>query len=352
LTGSLAGSSFNYKFNAADTRAGGKDTISVVYEAPATGWVACGTSNNGGIMVGSEAVIGLPETGEVFKYNLNEESVSAVVPMSSDKQTLIDASVTQQSGSTILKYTKILEEADEIKINFGQDNTFLSAWGSSNTLGVHVADGSFLLSGEALETAKIKLWKAHGWTAAIAWGLLSPLAIAASVLRRFFPGQDTWYKVHRALNMMAVLFTMVSFVLAVVAVNQETPPGAPADHFDDGHRLYGLVIFILAMLQAIGGAARPHLPEKPEPSDAVDGESKTVPDSKSFARIFWEIGHRVIGLGILCFCWYQVQLGIKDYGEDYNDDDTGAALPVFWAVVGTMGSLILGGYALKLVSPE
>jgi hypothetical protein len=251
-----------------------------------------------------------------------------------------------------LKYTKILEEADEIIINLNADNTFLSAWGSSNNLGLHAARASFSLSGEVIETGKIKLWKAHGAMAAIAWGLLSPLAIAASVLRRFFPGESTWFTVHRTLNMMAVLFTIFAFVIAVIAINQETPDGFDAGHFADGHRLYGLVIFILAMLQAIGGGARPHLPKKPEPSDAEKGEPTTAPESKSSARFFWEIGHRAMGLGILLFCWYQVQLGIKSYGNKFNAGETGAGLPAFFAVAGTIGALILGGYALKVLSPE
>lgn len=356
LEGQIADSSFKFKFNPEDPRAGGQDTISVVFEAPVNGWVASGVSNNGGFMVGSEAVIGLPDTGEVKKYSLNAQSVPGVVPLSDDKQTLIDASVVQQGGKTVLRYTKILDEPDEIKIDINGDNTFLSAWGSSNTLGFHAARGSFLLSGESIQVRKIGLWKVHGWMAAIAWGLLSPLAIAASVLRRFFP-DGMWFKVHQSLNGLVVLLTLAAFVVALVAINQETPPNADSNHFDksfsDGHRLFGLIIFILAMLQGIGGAARPHRPHKLEPTDEEDGKPESSPEPKSLTRTCWEIGHRVVGLGILAFCWYQVQLGIKAYGIIFNEDgDTGAMLPAFWAVAGTLGALILGGYALKVVAPQ
>jgi hypothetical protein len=90
-------------------------------------------------MVGSEAVIGLPDTGEVQKYDLNERAVSGIVPMVDERQTLIDASITQTSDSTTLKFTKILVEDGEIPIEKDAKNTFLSAWGTSNILGFHAA---------------------------------------------------------------------------------------------------------------------------------------------------------------------------------------------------------------------
>ena len=49
--------------------------------------------------------------------------------------------------------------------------------------------------------------------------------------------------------MLVVLSTVVAFILAVVAINQETPEGASPNHFTpdpNPHRLIGLVIFIIA----------------------------------------------------------------------------------------------------------
>ncbi len=356
LQGLIAEASLQYRFNQADPRAAGKDTLSIVLEVPALGWTGWAVSNNGGFMVGSEAVIGLPDTGQVLKYNLGGKIIAGVQPVSQDKQTLIDASIRQEDGFTILSFTKILVEPDEIPINISGDNIFLSAWGFSNALNVHVAHGSFLLSGQAVETRKQSLWKAHGWLAAIAWGVLSPLAIAASVLRRFVPGDDLWFQFHRLVNMMVVVFTIAAFAIAVAAINQETPEGADKSHFDgtssDGHRRIGLVIFILALLQALGGIFRPHAPPKTKSTDEENGPPESSPETKSGFRVGWEIFHKLLGLSILGLCWYQVQLGLKTYSTLFNGGDTGAALTAFWAVAGTLLALILGGYVLRLASPQ
>lgn len=356
LQDQIADGRLQFKFNQADPRAGGQDTISIVFEAPVLAWVGWGVSNNGGFMVGSEAVIGLPDTGEVLKYHLGGQNVAGVQPMPDEQQTLIDASIGQEDGKTILKFTKILVEPDEIPIRIVGENTFLTSWGVGNNLGVHAARGSYLLSGQALSTRRQKLWKAHGWFAAIAWGLLSPLAVASSVLRQFFPTEGMWFQVHQGLNMMVILLTTVSFVIAVVAINQETPDGGEKNHFNksfsNGHRTIGLVIFILALLQALGGILRPHLPTRPKPVDEEDGLDVSAPEPKSSSRVLWEIFHKIAGLSILCLCWYQVQLGIKTYSNIFAGGEVGAELAAFWAVAGTLAIMILGGYALKVVPPS
>ena len=73
--------------------------------------------------IGSEAVIGLPDDGTVLKYELTGKSTSLVVPMSDDKQTLIDTSITQEGGMTVMSFTKILDE-DQYEIVVGP-NTFI-----------------------------------------------------------------------------------------------------------------------------------------------------------------------------------------------------------------------------------
>lgn len=357
LQGQIAEGSLQFKFNPEDPRANGQDTITIVYEAPVLAWTGWAVSDNGGFMVGSEAVIGIPDSGEVLKYNLGGQSVAGVQPMPEEQQTLIDASVRQENGSTILQFTKILIESGEIPINIAGDNTFLSSWGLSNTLGVHAARGSYLLSGLALETRRQSLWKAHGWFAAIAWGVLSPLAVASSVFRRLIPGDKMWFQIHRTLNTLVVLFTIAAFAIAVAAINQETPDGAPKNHFNrsfsNGHRTIGLVIFVLAVVQAIGGILRPHLPPpESKASDEENGPPESSPQPKSGLRFVWEIAHKVVGLSILCLCWYQVQLGIKTYDNIFNSGNNSEALSAFWVFVGMFAAILLGGYFLKIfVSP-
>ena len=149
LTGQLEGATVRYRVNLADPEAWGQDTLSVVLETPALGWVGFAFNNNGGFMVGSEAIIGLPDIGDVRKYNLNAQGVSGVVPLPDEQQTLIDATITQTSAGTTLRFTKIMMEPNEIPVLINSSNTFLSAWGSSNTLGFHAAREPYTLMLEA-----------------------------------------------------------------------------------------------------------------------------------------------------------------------------------------------------------
>jgi hypothetical protein len=334
----LKESSLLFKVNPSDPNAGGVDTVTFVYTAPQLGWVAIGFSDNGGVMVGSEAVIGLPDTGEVLKYDLNGEETGSVVPMSTAKQTLIAASIIQDATTTTLTFTKRMVEEGEVPIIVGL-NTFLGAYGGSNTLGLHTNDGSFSLdlasgSAESIQNPTLGLWKAHGLCALVAWGFLSPCAIAASLLRPFFRGA-VWFQVHRAFNILVVLLTVAAFGLAVAAINQETAQGESPDHFDgqdEPHRVIGLVIAIVAVVQALLGIFRPHVPE--------EGEEPTM------KRKLWEVAHKVLGYSCLGMAIYQVQSGIKIYSDDFGEGEVW--LPVFWALIcGIGGGTAVGVITLK-----
>ena len=65
LAGQLEGSILRFKVNFEDERANGQDTLSLILTVPSLSWVGFGFNDNGGFMIGSEAVIGLPDTGEV-----------------------------------------------------------------------------------------------------------------------------------------------------------------------------------------------------------------------------------------------------------------------------------------------
>jgi hypothetical protein len=70
LEGPLTGATMSFAVNEADPRAGGQDTVTIIYEVPTTAWVGIGFNDNGGLMIGSEAVIGLPDEKSVKKYAL------------------------------------------------------------------------------------------------------------------------------------------------------------------------------------------------------------------------------------------------------------------------------------------
>jgi len=110
-----------------------------------TGWLAIALSAGG--MIGSEAIIGLPDepisATNPGKYYLGGYSASAVTLRDDDVQTLTSSSIVQDTTSTTLTFTKLLEEPGDVFVidPFGV-NTFLWAHGTSNTLGYHSVNRS------------------------------------------------------------------------------------------------------------------------------------------------------------------------------------------------------------------
>lgn len=102
-----------------------------------------------GQMVG-DAVIGLPGSDSVRKYNLPTHSTPT--EMSADKQTLMDTSITQDEGGTVMAFSKYLDEGTdgEQVINPNGANIFLWALGTSNNMGYHGGSkGSFKVTFDA-----------------------------------------------------------------------------------------------------------------------------------------------------------------------------------------------------------
>jgi len=100
------------------------------------GWISLGFSTSG-TMKDSQAVVGIPDTDKVEKYDL---AISQAYPMNEDKQTLRDTSI----SSGVLTFTKLLKEAGEISIKEEGDNTFLFAKGGA-TFGYHSGRSVFTL---------------------------------------------------------------------------------------------------------------------------------------------------------------------------------------------------------------
>mmetsp|Transcript_19038 Transcript_19038/g.39999 ORF Transcript_19038/g.39999 Transcript_19038/m.39999 type:complete len:1020 (-) Transcript_19038:129-3188(-) len=106
------------------------------------GWLALGVSRDGQ-MIGSEAIIGLPDEGTVLKYTLGGKTDELVTPMEESKQTLQNTLIGQENGRTVMEFTKLLVEDGEIPIQESGINYFLHAKGFDNALGYHLTRWSF-----------------------------------------------------------------------------------------------------------------------------------------------------------------------------------------------------------------
>ncbi|KAL3929562.1 MAG: hypothetical protein SGBAC_012155 [Bacillariaceae sp.] len=156
LSGSLQGSTLETKINLSDPNANGQDTITIRYTVPQLSWVAIGVNPTGTGMVNGEVVIGRPSDNTVLKYRMTARSGAAISEQ--PNQTLINPSVDQTGGTTVLTFTKLLVEAGEYSISAGSSNTFIAAFGFSNTFGFHQGFGVqnvMLASGSAPTDAPV-----------------------------------------------------------------------------------------------------------------------------------------------------------------------------------------------------
>ena len=338
---------------------GGLFSAQVTYEGQ--GYVGLGFSPNGR-MIGSLAVIGLPDVASAGKYDMTSYTTSGVTLMPEAQQTLQDASVVQNETHTVLQFSKYLVEEGEPTMDVvGGSTVILVAAGYDNNLGLHqhratvglileacqegalVEETNDSSESQVVQVAQVdnkqSLFKAHGIMAALAWGILAPLAIANVMCRHLIPGQGVWFQLHRGLNAVVLVLTTISFALVVKAYKDLSSEGGySANHFESSpgatgkHRTIGLVVFIMVILQSVGGMIRPH-----PPSAGGDGKAAEEPTT---LRVIWEYTHRLSGMTLLAMAWYQCHSGLVLYAQRFFVDDyTG----VFWGIAGAIsGVAVLG----------
>ncbi|KAI2508640.1 putative catecholamine binding [Fragilaria crotonensis] len=232
-------------------------------------------------------------------------------------------------------------------------------------------DGGHNHESEAASSNR-SLWVAHGALAATAWGILVPLAIGSSLIRKILESiglpKGFWFQLHRGLNALAAILTIAAFSIAVYIFNKE----GEDEHFtEETHHTLGLVIFILTLLQALNGFLRPHLPhteehvvnkgddEVAEQEEEQEDENQNnamedepahvvvVAAPKSTARIIWEFGHRILGVSLLAMSWWQVQSGFGLFVDEFEGATN--LSPVFFGVAGGICAVALVLFVVQTV---
>jgi len=305
---------FYYKLSNDDDE---KKSLSAQILYKGKGYVSWANSPTG-MMVYSEAVIGLPDqpisVSNPGKYALTTLEDDGVNLMAS--QTLINSNITQDDTTTILSFTKLLDEDGELPINPNAVNTFTWAIGTENELGYHIKRSSFQidlsktcsndpsdfvisLNGQQ-QPVSLSYWKAHGILAGISWSIFVPFAIMSSWYRDLLNG-PIWMKLHLYLNIACAFFTTLSFIIALVAVAK-----SGGQHFNAPHQRLGLAMFILVIVQTANGYFRP-----------PKGASK-----QTYKRRGWEYVHKLLGYILFIASIWEVQEGLKLYeirsGKDYR----------------------------------
>lgn len=217
-----------------------------------------------------------------------------------------------------------------------------------------------------LETEKPyrNYWMIHGIFLAMAWGVCAPLGIGASLLRNVIQEKfgENWFYMHYYLNMLALLFTLVGFMIAVAATALEGDK-----HFTSNtHTKAGLSIMILAVAQALAGYFRPPASKKKVQEDPAyanetgkgsngtdDDQSHEVvlnqndeQEPPSTTRRVWEVCHRLGGMILLGLAWYNCDSGIQKQVDEWEDSTDWTN--VFWGITVTIsGSIFVLTYALR-----
>jgi hypothetical protein len=120
-------------------------TVSVQLDYSAEAWLGFAFTELAQ-MVPNTAIIGLPDKNTIQKYFLQNRTLAGVNnPLEASLQTLIDASIRQENGRTIMEFTKKMVDGGEVAVKSDEPNRFNWAIGSSNTLGIHQDRGSVLL---------------------------------------------------------------------------------------------------------------------------------------------------------------------------------------------------------------
>jgi len=220
--------------------------------------------------------------------------------------------------------------------------------------------------GENEEDPYKTYWVAHGVCASLAWAILVPLAICSAVLRNQFLhagfSEGAWFQVHRALNLLAAILTIIAFSLAVYVIRQED---GKSNWREIPHFTVGLVIFLATLVQVTLAFFRPKhhtdsttdepkqdkdkklVTEEEQPVDGEDpvehanGHTSGAPVAQvRLLRRIWEHKHRYFGFGLLATAWWQIQDGWELYYEEIGGKDLGNVFLAVAAGISGMGLII------------
>jgi hypothetical protein len=62
-----------------------------------------------------------------------------------------------------------------------------------------------------------------------------------------------WFKYHRIIQSVGLIVSIAAFIIAIVMVQRKS-----SGHFDDTHKILGLVVMILGIAQPLNALIRPH----------------------------------------------------------------------------------------------
>ena len=276
----------------------------IYLSGPSDSWYAVGF---GDVTMKGYAII-VDETGAVherFMEGIGNVGADDLVPMVTVVSTAVD------SG------TKVRSVVLERSSAGASRDYFTFSIGSSGIKAVAAKGASAWNGGKSYHSAKFKgtlktatttppvpfnsapYWKAHGILMTLSWAVFAPIGIYMARAKSQF--SKSWFPVHRAVQVLAVLSTAAGFALAVYATKRTSSP-----HFNILHAKIGLAVTCAALLQPLNAFIRPHATK--------DGALK------SMKRSMWEFFHKKLGYGALLAAWFNMLLA---FDQDFCSSISG-----------------------------
>lgn len=249
------------------------DEIDTLFRAP-TGGGYVGFGWGYGAMVPGNAVIAYQDgdgTPRISDYQLRAQNTAGVRPANnqqiSDEKAFVDGDFVSGrfTRKLVVEGLPTLEADANVKAIWSMGNrpssaTSLDQHSKRGVFDFTLSEGSSTADGES---GPPRIFVVHAVFMGLSWLFLVPTAITAMrFLKKYNP---VTFQIHRALNGSAVILVFVAFIMGV----------ARGSRSQTAHLVIGCIVFVLAIVQALGGALRPH---------------KGTPSRK-----MWFIGHAIVG---------------------------------------------------------
>ncbi|XP_047336442.1 cytochrome b561 and DOMON domain-containing protein At3g61750-like [Impatiens glandulifera] len=225
--------------------------ISAIYK---TGWVGMGFSENG-FMYNSSAMVGwadLEDKLNIKQYYLNGFQPESIIPDSGDLPlTKVPVAVAIDKNTMYLAF----------QLNFSSTLSrqhILLAYGTNqpdiHNLLTHHDDKTTVLfdftTGKiaVLRDSVFDLKKTHGILGIVAWGILAPMG---AISARYFKHKDPlWYYLHVTFQITTSIVGMMTVVAGLTLYDS-------LHIIFPQHRIIGMLVLVLCVVQLVGGFARP-----------------------------------------------------------------------------------------------
>jgi Eukaryotic cytochrome b561/Reeler domain len=298
-------------------------------------WFGFGVSPSGK-MINSDVIIVQPGAVQAPNYGLTQVVLGGYDPSTfhfvpDNMLTIQNMFTTWNSTTGVLScsFTKMIARGNysgALTMNMaGGDTAVIYAIGSSSILSMHSTVASSNINFASGTMSAISVSSSiliHGLLMALCWLILFPSGVGIARYGRAYTPRGIkafWFQYHRYMQSFALLLTLIAFVVVFLYVPSTS-------HFNNLHKVLGLIVVIAACFQPINAFFRPHPP--------AEGEEP------SYFRRMWSLFHRSFGFLTLVLGAVTVLLGLGQF-EEPNE-----APAYLWAIAIILILIVVGTFVI------